>query len=100
VIVLSDYAQGVVLPVRAQAGARANAIRGTHDGALKVSVTQVAEKGKANKAILQLLTKQLHLRRSQISLLGGETSTDKRFLIGEISRDELLRRINALLEPD
>ena len=31
---------------------RADALRGVRDGALKVSVTQAPEKGKANKAIV------------------------------------------------
>ena len=67
--------------MRAQAGARDNAIRGQQDGALKVAVTQIAEKGKANKAIIDVLCKSLSLKRSQVSLIAGETSSQKRFLI-------------------
>ena len=40
---------------------------------LKVCVTQAAEKGKANKALVELLGKALSLRKSQIELLSGET---------------------------
>ena len=76
-IELTDHASGLVLALRAQPGARANAVRGLHRGALKVAVTQVAEKGKANKALLQFLSKTLALRRSQLELLAGETSADK-----------------------
>ena len=47
---LVTNSSGVVLPVKAQAGARRNAITGEHDGALKVAVSQVPEKGKANAA--------------------------------------------------
>ena len=47
-IELTEHSEGVVLPVRAQAGASKNGIRGEQNGMLKVSVTQIAEKGKAN----------------------------------------------------
>ena len=97
-IKLIDHADGVVLPVRAQPGARANAIRGSHDGALKVAVTQVAEKGKANKALAKLLCKSLTLRHSQLTLLAGETAANKQFLVRQITRAELARRIEAVLK--
>lgn len=94
-ITLSEHAEGVLLPVRAQPGARADAVRGLHQGALKVSVTQAAEKGKANKALIKLLTKKLRLRRSQLTLVSGETSADKKFLVRGLDRDELMARIRA-----
>jgi uncharacterized protein YggU (UPF0235/DUF167 family) len=49
-IELGEHPAGVILPVRAQPGASRAGIRGEHAGALKVSVTQVAEKGKANQS--------------------------------------------------
>jgi uncharacterized protein (TIGR00251 family) len=98
-IQLESLAHGVVLPVRAQAGARNNGIQGEHDGALKVSVTQAPEKGKANKAIVKVLAKQLGLRKSHISLISGETSSQKRFSIDSVSVEELRRRIEACFVP-
>ena len=96
-IALEPHRQGVVLPVRAHAGARSSAIRGMHEGALKVSVTQVAEKGKANRAIRDVLCKQLGLRKSQVELISGTTSSQKKFLVRETSVDDLLGRIEAVL---
>jgi len=100
VIELEDRDGGVVLRVRAQPGSRVNAIRGLHQGAVKVAVTQVAEKGKANKALLQLLSKLLELRRSQLEWIAGETSSDKLLLVRDIAQDELRRRITAHLPPE
>ena len=54
-IVITEHAEGCILPVRAQPGARRNGVQGEQNGALKVAVTQVAEKGKANKAVLEVL---------------------------------------------
>ena len=72
---------GVILPVHAQPGARRNGITGVHAGRLKIAVTQAPEKGKANQALVAVLAQALSLKRSQISLLSGETSQHKRFLI-------------------
>src|SRR4029079_16548153 len=88
-IELTKTSEGVVLPVKAQPGGRKNGFRGEQNGALKVSVTQVAEKGKANAAIIEVLAKQLRLNRSQIELIAGEIQSQKRFLIRGISRDDL-----------
>jgi uncharacterized protein (TIGR00251 family) len=96
-IQLSDHPEGIILPVRAQPGARRAGIQGAHAGALKVSVTQVAEKGKANQALIEAIAAGLGLRRTQVELLSGETQRDKRFLIRGISRQELERRIGQAL---
>lgn len=92
-IALEPHAEGVILPVRAQPGSRKNELKGEQAGALKVAVTQVAEKGKANKAIIEVLCKTLKLRRSQVELLSGELAAQKRFLVREITVEELAARI-------
>jgi uncharacterized protein len=97
VIDLQPHAEGTVLPVRAQPGARRNEIRGAQNGALRVSITQAAEKGKANKALVELLAKLLSLKRSQIELMSGETSHQKRFLVRGVTPDELSARIQQAL---
>jgi len=94
---LETHDDGVVLPVRAKPGAGRNGIAGEHNGALKVSVTQAAEKGKANKALVAVLAKELRLRKSQIELIAGRTSSQKRFLVREITIDDLARRIEKTL---
>jgi Uncharacterized conserved protein len=94
---LTDHPEGVLLPVRAQPGARRNAVRGEHDGALKVSVTQVAEKGKANKALIETLASELELKRSQIELVSGEAQPRKQFLIRGTSQAELAAKIAELV---
>jgi len=99
-IELAELPDGVVLPVRAQPGGGRNAIRGEQNGMLKVSVTQVAEKGKANKSLIEVLAKGLNLKRSQIELIAGELQAQKRFLIRSISRAELAERIAAALAAD
>lgn len=89
--------RGVLLAVRAQPGARRNAITGVHAGALKVAVTAPPDKGKANEAIVALLCEQLRLARSQVAVVAGETSRQKKLVVAEIDVDALRRRIEACL---
>ena len=96
-IALAQHAHGVILPVKAQPGARQNAIRGEQNGMLKVSVTQAPEKGKANQAIVDVLAKSLALKRSQIEIVSGETASQKKFLIHDAALAILAEKIKALL---
>jgi len=96
-IEIASHPEGVILPVRAQPGASKNGLRGEQNGMLKVSVTQIAERGKANKAIIEVLAKTLDLRRSQIELVSGELQSQKRFLIRGMSAGDLAQRIAAAM---
>lgn len=93
---IEPHPDGVVLAVRAQPGARKNGITGEHDGALKVSVTQAPEKGRANKALVQVLAKDLGLKESQVSLLSGEVSQRKKFLLAGVTGSEIQEALAGL----
>ena len=96
-IELGDHAEGCVLPVRAQPGARRAGVQGEQNGALKVAVTAPPEDGRANQALLEILREALGLKRSQMELLSGQTSRDKRFLIRGVTKEELRGRVDGLL---
>lgn len=95
---MQPHPEGVLLPVRAQPGAKSSGVRGVQDGALKVSVTQIAEKGKANKALLAVLSQALDVRKSQLELVAGATAGHKQFLVRGVTVEELRQRIGTLLE--
>lgn len=94
---LQSTSEGVLIAVRAHAGARRNELKGGNDGAIRVSVTQAPEKGKANKAIVEYLAQQLGLRKSQLAVVAGETSPQKKVLAREIALEELRERIATAL---
>ncbi len=87
----------MVLKIRAVPGASRERIVGPLGDALKVAVTAAPERGKANQAILALLATELQLPRHALSLIGGETSRDKRVLIKGVDRSILADRLTALL---
>jgi len=96
-IAITERADGCVLPVRAQPGARKAAVLGEQAGALKVSVTAPPEDGRANKALVEVLHKLLGVRRSQVEIVSGQTSRNKLFLIRGVARTELEKRVAVLL---
>jgi uncharacterized protein (TIGR00251 family) len=96
-IAITDHAEGCVLPVRAQPGARRSGVQGEQAGALKVAVTAPPQDGRANEALVEALREALGVRRSQVELLAGATGRDKRFLIRGLKRAELEKRVAALL---
>ena len=96
---ITEHAEGCVLPVRAQPGARRVGVQGEQGGALKVAVSAPPQDGRANEALAEVLRAALGLKRSQLELVSGLTSRDKRFLIRGLSRVELEKRVAALL-PD
>lgn len=96
-IELVEHPNGVILSVRAQPRARRARIVGEHAGALKVAVTDPPEKGLANQSIIEVLCEQLALKKSQVALLSGDTSRDKRFLIAGLVTGELRARLERFL---
>ena len=95
---LQPHPSGVFLPVRVQPGGKANVLKGTQAGALKLSVTTAAEKGKANDAVIDLLCDTLDLKRSQIELISGATSRQKKFFVAAVTISELQERIERSLK--
>ena len=97
-ISITDHAEGCVLAVRAQAGARKDALLGEYASALKVAVTAPAESGRANEALIRVLSDALNLKRSQVDLLSGQSSRQKRFLLRGVRKPELESRLRRLLQ--
>ena len=71
--------EAVLLHVRVQPKARANAVKGWHGAALRVSVTAAPEDGKANRAVVDLLAETFDVAPSSIYLVRGAASRDKWF---------------------
>ncbi len=94
---LTAHPRGVILPVRAHAGARKNGILGEHNGMLRVAVTAAPDKGKANKPIVGVLSDVLETPKSSIELMAGDTSPQKRFLIVGADAKQLQKLIEQLI---
>ncbi len=99
-IALTAHADGCVLSVRAQPGARRRAVVGEQNGALKIAVTAPADQGRANKALIEYLAEALDLKKSHVELVSGGASRDKRFLLRGATIEQVRLRLAALLHSD
>jgi uncharacterized protein (TIGR00251 family) len=95
-------ADGVRVALRVTPKASRNAVSGLADTAaggkaLKVSVTAVPEDGKANDAVIKLLSKLWHVPKSSIAVAAGATDRNKILHVAGDPAD-LLRRMSASLD--
>lgn len=93
---VEEHAEGIVIPIKAQPGASQNALRSVQNGQLRVAVTQVAEKGKANKVLIETIAKELGLKKSAVELVSGPLQPQKKFLLRGITAEELLLKLQSL----
>ncbi|MDR0522781.1 MAG: DUF167 domain-containing protein [Planctomycetaceae bacterium] len=97
---LETNSEGVILPVRAAAGAKRNRMTADQNGILKVFVTQIPEKGKANEAIRKQIAESFNIRISQVELIQGETSPQKKFLLRNTEAAAVGKRIAEMQKAD
>lgn len=95
-IEVRESGEGLTLSVRVQPKSSADRILGGHGGALKVSVTAAPEKGKANAAVIALLSEKLGVPKSAIEIVRGETSRLKTVRIRGMTRESLAHLLETL----
>jgi len=83
------------LEIRVSPGAAANAIVGWVGNRLKIRVTAAPEKGKANKAVIELLSKQLKIPANAICVAKGSASSNKTIAFDGLSCEELQQKIGS-----
>jgi len=88
---LSDWlrrdADGWLLAIHAQPGAKRSEVAGLHGNALKIRVAAPPVEGKANAALVAFLAGALGVPKRSVSVLKGEQSRDKLVRIADLSAD-------------
>ncbi len=84
---IREVEDGIVVSVKVQPNASKDRVVGEHADQIKIAVTVAPEKGKANKAVIKALSKSLRVKSSDIEILSGETSRDKKVLIRNITKE-------------
>ena len=96
-LTLRATTSGCTVNVRVHPGARRNAITGTHDGALKISLTTPPTDGRANAALIAFLADALNIPMSNITLITGATTRTKTLHLEGLTPDALTAAL--LTEP-
>ncbi len=61
-----------------------------NDNEIKVKITAQPIENKANKALIEFLSKQLKIAKSNIEIIKGETSKEKTLLFKNISYEKMV----------
>jgi len=71
----------LLIQISVQPRASSNAISGIHNNQLRIKLTAVPVEGKANQALIKLLSKTFAVPARQISIEKGENARSKRIRI-------------------
>ena len=83
------------LHIRVTPSASRNEINGFIDDVLQVKVAAVLEKGKANKELINYLSRIFGVSKTSLRLVKGQASRHKVIEIDDLSREEIIRRISG-----
>lgn len=86
------------LRLRVIPGAARSGVAGRHGEAWKLRVAQTPERGKANTAVLDLLSAALRVPRKQLELVVGKTARDKVVAVTGLSLEEAEQRLAVAAE--
>ena len=91
---MEEHPEGIKFSVKIVPKAQRNEIVGwdkDENGMkeLKLRVAAAPEKGQANKAVIELLSKHLKIGKSKVTLLKGETCRNKKFIIQGVTINDI-----------
>lgn len=78
---LDAHAEGMILALHVQPGAKRTAVVGPHGERLKIAVASPPADGRANAALLAFLAERLAVPKAALTLLSGATSREKRVAV-------------------
>jgi len=84
-LAIKQTGEGVTFSVKVVPGSSKNAITGLLGSALKVNISAVAEKGKANQGLIKLLARILGRPRSAIVITSGTSSPHKEVFVAQMT---------------
>ncbi len=87
---------GLIIKLKISPNASKNEIIKTEEG-VKVKITAQPVDGKANKALIEFLSKHFKIPKSSIEILRGETSKEKTLLI-KTQDDDKISIIKSVLQ--
>ena len=87
----SEKAGAIIFTVRVVPRASKSEIVGEHGGALKVRIASPPVDGAANDELIKVFAKFFDVSRSQIEIVGGQTSKTKQIKIINLSAEKFLQ---------
>ncbi len=80
--------EGLIIRLKISPNASKNEIIRSSDG-IKIKITAQPIDGKANKCLVEFISKKYKIPKSSIAIVRGETSKEKTILIKNLDNDKL-----------
>lgn len=93
---IKEIKEGIIVQLKVAPNSSKNEIL-KDDTGVKVKLTAQPIEGKANKALIEFLSKQFKIPKSSVIITKGETSKDKTLLI-KVSDSDKISAIKDVLE--
>lgn len=94
---LKETKDGVILSLKISPNSSKNEIIKSEDGFVKVKITAQPIDGKANKALVEFLSKQFRIPKSSIEIIKGHTGKDKSLLI-KTNDDLIIQKLKSFFD--
>jgi uncharacterized protein (TIGR00251 family) len=91
---IKEKSGGVTIECRVTPRASRNAIKGVRDGTLELALTSPPIEGRANKMLIELLSRRLGVRKSAVSIAGGQHSRNKVVFVEGLTAAEVKKRLS------
>ncbi len=83
------------ITIHVQPNARRNEVLGFEDGILHLKIAAPPVKGKANRELIELLSKLLGVSKGSINIERGITGRRKVIAIARLDREQIVARLGA-----
>ena len=96
---LLEDRQGTIIALEVTTGAKNNSFPAAYNEwrkTISCRVTAPAVEGKANRAVITLVSEKLAVPATIVSIQSGATSSQKRVLVTGIDKKDLLDRLNGI----
>ncbi len=91
----TENQNSIIFNVRVIPRSSKSEIIGEHDGDLKVKLLSSPVEGKANKELIEILSKELKVSKSEVEIISGETSKSKRIQITTSNKQNIYAILQA-----
>jgi uncharacterized protein (TIGR00251 family) len=92
-IFVSEQKDGIIIRLHIQPGASKNELVGLHGDRLKIRLKAPPVEGKANKELINYLSKVFEIPKNEIEIISGQTGRRKNVKIIGITKDHLFQII-------
>ncbi len=93
-LIIVEKNGSVTFPIRVVPSASKSEIVGELDGSLKLRIASPPVDGAANAEIIRFLAKKLGVPRSDVEIVSGQNSKNKRILIQNLSQSSFEEKIS------